>query len=95
MSPYSVADPARKLQPVPDMATQNLNFIAGLNGGYFWRVDITGVWIDDVCWGKTRAEANGEVSADHVNNGISDGLVKVRITTKKDVAYASTLISPN
>jgi hypothetical protein len=39
-----VADPVAKLQPVPDMAKQNPSFIAGLNGGYFWRVDISGIW---------------------------------------------------
>lgn len=27
-----------QLSTVPDMATQNPNFIAGINGGYFWRV---------------------------------------------------------
>jgi hypothetical protein len=40
------------------MATQNNNFIVGLNGGYFWRVDISGIWIDDVCHGKLRSDAN-------------------------------------
>ena len=40
------------------MATQNVNFIAGLNGGYFWRVDIDGIWFDDVCREKLRFEAN-------------------------------------
>lgn len=46
-------------------------------GGYFWRVDIEDFWIDDVCRGKTRKEANTPVSADNVNNGVSDGLVKI------------------
>eukprot|EP01031_Cornospumella_fuschlensis_P043697 gene43697-53439_t len=41
-------DPSDPLKTVPEMATQDENFIAGINGGYFWRVDIDGFWIDDV-----------------------------------------------
>ena len=52
------ADAKNPLQTVPDMAAQDPNFIVGINGGYFWRVDIDGVWIDDVCHGKTRSDAN-------------------------------------
>jgi exopolysaccharide biosynthesis protein len=73
----AVADPKKQLQPVPDMATQNPNFIVGINGGYFWRVDITNFWVDDVCWFKSREEANAPVSKDNVNNGIHDGLIKI------------------
>lgn len=72
-----VANPKKMLEPVPDMATQNPNYIVGINGGYFWRVDITNFWVDDVCWFKSRAEAMGPVSKDHVNNGIGDGLIKI------------------
>ena len=31
-----------ELQSLPDIAAQNDNFLAGINGGYFWRVDIDG-----------------------------------------------------
>jgi exopolysaccharide biosynthesis protein len=65
------------LQTLPDMAAQNENYIAGINGGYFWRVDIDGIWIDDVCRGKTRKEANTPVSSRNFNFGVSDGLVKI------------------
>mmetsp|Transcript_17070 Transcript_17070/g.15418 ORF Transcript_17070/g.15418 Transcript_17070/m.15418 type:complete len:348 (+) Transcript_17070:31-1074(+) len=73
------ADSIEQLQTVPEMANSNTNnnFIAGINGGYFWRVDISGIWIDDVCRGKTRSEALSDVSSDNVNNGIGDGLVKI------------------
>lgn len=59
------------------MASMNPKLIAGINGGYFWRVDISGVWVDDVCWGKTRSDANSPVSTENANAGIGDGLVKV------------------
>ena len=48
-----------------------------LCSGYFWRVDIEDFWRDNVCKGKTRAEAEQSVSSSNVNFGISDGLVKV------------------
>lgn len=44
----AVADPIVQVQSIPDMAKQNSNFIAGINGGYFWRVDIDGFWRDNV-----------------------------------------------
>mmetsp|Transcript_31533 Transcript_31533/g.43278 ORF Transcript_31533/g.43278 Transcript_31533/m.43278 type:complete len:336 (-) Transcript_31533:214-1221(-) len=75
--PAVSGDEASPLQTIPDMAAQNSKFIAGINGGYFWRVDISGVWIDDVCRGKTRNEANKAASADNVNYGVSDGVVKI------------------
>jgi hypothetical protein len=59
------------------MAALNPNFIVGINGGYFWRVDITKFWVDDVCWFKSREEALSPVSAEHVNNGVGDGLIKI------------------
>lgn len=65
------------LATVPQMSKLNSQFIAGINGGYFWRVDVQGVWIDDVCWGKTRADAEKPVSSSNFNYGIGDGLVKI------------------
>lgn len=71
------ADPVAKLETVPQMAKHNENFIAGINGGYFWRVDVSGVWVDDVCQGKLRSEADKDVSDSNPNYGIGDGLIKV------------------
>lgn len=68
------------LLSIPDMAASNenkYNFIAGINGGYFWRVDIDGVWVDDVCIGKTRKDAEQPASSINPNYGVGDGLVKV------------------
>jgi hypothetical protein len=73
----AIADPVIKLQSLPDMSKQNENFIAGINGGYFWRVDIDGIWVDNVCRGKTRAEAEQPASDENVNYGIGDGTVKI------------------
>ena len=59
------------------MAAGNPNFIVGINGGYFWRVDVTDYWVDDVCWFKSREEAMSPASKTNVNNGIGDGLIKI------------------
>lgn len=75
--PAISVDPEHPLQPVPDMAKQNDKYIVGINGGYFWRVDISGIWIDDVCRGKLRAEANKPANPLFPNFGLSDGLVKI------------------
>mmetsp|Transcript_2879 Transcript_2879/g.6065 ORF Transcript_2879/g.6065 Transcript_2879/m.6065 type:complete len:327 (-) Transcript_2879:155-1135(-) len=71
-------DPNNLLASVPDQAASNpdRNFIAGINGGYFWRVDITPIWVDDVCRGKKRSEAEHEAGED-ANWGLHDGLIKV------------------
>ena len=53
----AVADSVHQVQSIPDMAVQYPNLIAGINGGYFWRVDVEGYWRDNVCHGKTRLEA--------------------------------------
>eukprot|EP01033_Poteriospumella_lacustris_P001047 gene1048-757_t len=75
--PAVSVDPSNPLQPVNAMAKQNDKFLAGINGGYFWRVDIDGAWIDDVCRGKTRQEANKPASSVNPNYGVSDGLIKI------------------
>jgi hypothetical protein len=72
-----IADPTKMLQSIPDMAALNSKRIVGINGGYFWRVDLSSFWVDDVCWFKSRTEALSPVSKDHVNNGIGDGLIKI------------------
>jgi hypothetical protein len=72
-----IADPTKHLQTLPDMATLNHNFIAGVNGGYFWRVDHGDDWIDDVCLFKTKTEALSPPSKNNVNNGVGDGLITI------------------
>ncbi len=67
----AAADPVAQVQVLPDIAASSgKKFIAGINGGYFWRVDTSGFWRDNVCRGKTRDEANTPVSAENVNYGI-------------------------
>jgi len=67
------------LQPVNVIAGANpdRNFVAGINGGYFWRTDITPIWVDDVCRYKTRGEAETPASTENVNYGIHDGLIQI------------------
>jgi len=71
-------DSTQPLLPIGKMAAtypQGSKFLAGINGGYFWRTDITGFWLDDVCRGKTRKDAETPVDdcAAHPNNGLHDG----------------------
>ena len=72
-------DSSQPLMTVSAMAATNKdkNFIAGINGGYFWRTDITPFWMDDVCRGKLRKEAEQPAEADKPNNGIHDGYIKI------------------
>jgi hypothetical protein len=73
----AIADPVAQVQSLPDMATQNPNFIAGINGGYFWRVDMDGFWRDNVCHGKVRKEAEQPANPLVPNFGIGDGAIKI------------------
>ena len=72
-----VADSVEQVQSLPNMATKNEKLIVGINGGYFWRVDIDGFWRDNVCRGKTRSEAEQPASSINPNFGISDGTVVI------------------
>ena len=54
-------------------ATAPQNLLAGINGGYFWRVDVDGIWVDDVCFGKTRSDALTPASLENPNWGVGDG----------------------
>lgn len=47
--------------------------LAGINGGYFWRLDDS-KFIDDVCFGKFREEAVKTPSASDPNAGVGDSL---------------------
>lgn len=65
------------LQTLPVIQTQNpslKNAIAGVNGGYFWRLDSES-FFDGVCIIKTRWDAEQPVDPYQVNHGISDSLV--------------------
>lgn len=62
--------------PLPNMA-DSTSSIAGINGGYFWRVDIDGFWRDNVCHGKVRKEAEQNANPLFPNFGISDGVIKI------------------
>jgi len=72
-------DTTNPLMTVPLIAASNRdrNFIAGINGGYFWRTDMSGAWIDDVCRGKTRKEAELPAEVGKPNQGIHDGAVVI------------------
>ena len=79
-----VADPTKSVQSIPDMAAPNPKLIAGVNGGYFWRVDVSGIWVDDVCRGKTRNDAEQPASPIYPNYGVGDGIVRI-----DNVTYAN------
>lgn len=75
-------DKAQPLLPINKIAETygaDAKFIAGVNGGYFWRTDIDGFWVDDVCRGKTRKQAETTVSdcSIHPDSGIHDGSIIV------------------
>jgi len=67
------------LLPLDQLALSNSNqkLIAGINGGYFWRLDITPFWFDDVCRTKVRKEAEMPAARVEPNFGIHDGAVKI------------------
>ena len=79
VTPGVSQDPAAQLTSIDKIASTytDKKLIAGVNGGYFWRTDITGVWIDDVCRGKWRSDAEKPASAEHVNYGLHDGTVLI------------------
>lgn len=64
------------LRTVDGMAasTPQRNLLAGINGGYFWRVDVK-TFVDGVCLGKSRADALAAPSASNVNLGVGDGAI--------------------
>ena len=68
------------LQTVPDMIS-NWNAKAAINGGYFWEVKNKD-FFDDVCFFKSREDAEKNVSIDNPNYGIGDTLVRVNGTLK-------------
>lgn len=70
-----VAAPA---SPAPGLASLDAiaaadgrNLLAGINGGYFWRVDVA-TFFDGVCVGKARKDAEQPASAENPNFGLGD-----------------------
>ena len=70
-------DTQNPLLPIGKMAKTDSSkkLIAGINGGYFWRTDITPLWLDDVCRGKTRKQAETAANSENANYGIHDGAI--------------------
>ena len=58
------------VQPLPTILAQDPAVLAGINGGYFWRTDVSS-FKDDVCRGKTRADALLPASPANPNAGTS------------------------
>jgi hypothetical protein len=69
--PVSATD--HTLHTVPELMSADA--VAGINGGYFWRVDETKLWIDDVCVGKTRADALRNASLADADAGVGDSVL--------------------
>lgn len=66
---------AGALAPLDAIAAQHARagrtLLAGVNGGYFWRLD-SAKFVDGVCLGKTRAEAAAAASPGAPNLGVGD-----------------------
>lgn len=54
-------------------ATDGRNLIAGINGGYFYRVDVS-TFNDGVCQGKSAANASAPPSQATPNTGVGDAV---------------------
>ena len=63
------------LFPLDAIAKQDgRNLVAGINGGYFWRVDVSS-FFDTVCLFKWRTDALEAVSPTVPNAGVADGAI--------------------
>jgi len=67
------------LDILPNIAKEVPQAVAGINGGYFWRLDLD-FFFDGVCLGKLRSWAEEPASYDCVNCGISDNLIIINGT---------------
>lgn len=52
---------------------------SGVNGGFFWEI-LNTHFLDDVCFGKLRSDAEKAVSVERPNYGIGDTLVRINGT---------------
>jgi hypothetical protein len=69
-----VTAPRGTLAGLDAIAATDTSVLAGINGPYFYRVDVAS-FFDSVCLGKTRANALQPPSAQSPNFGIGDGAV--------------------
>jgi hypothetical protein len=80
LTPLIAAKDDNYLQTLDQIAAQNPRVIAGVNGGYFFRTDVS-TFRDDVCIGKTLKDAQqnstGNCAGDAANYGVSDGLLRI------------------
>ena len=65
------ASPNGTLSFLSDIGSLDSSRVAGVNGGYYYRMDDTG-FKDGVCKGKTRADAEMPATASHPNRGLGD-----------------------
>ena len=69
-----VAAKAGSLLPLDGLAATSSGVVAGINGPYFYRIDVA-TFFDGVCIGKNKADALKPVAAAAPNSGIGDGAV--------------------
>lgn len=66
-----------QLAPLDQIANKDGRpLVACINGGYFFRVDVN-TFIDGVCEGKSKADAESPPSASAPNDGLADGTIVV------------------
>ena len=71
-----VTAPRGTLAGLDSIAATDPSLLAGINGPYFYRVDVA-TFVDGVCLGKTRANALQPASAKLPNDGLGDGAIIV------------------
>ena len=64
-----------RLNTLDAIAAQSASAFAGVNGGYFWRMDLGKSWIDGVCVGKNFSDAGEAPSLAEPNAGPADGTI--------------------
>lgn len=62
------------LAGIDQMAASRPSLLGGVNGGYFWRIDVR-TFTDGVCLGKSRANALSPPSSATPNTGVGDGSI--------------------
>jgi hypothetical protein len=75
----AVSSAAPPLQPLTLIAAEHPGALAGINGGYFWRVDDS-TFVDNVCWTKSKAQALAAPGPDHPSCGVGDSAVVINST---------------
>jgi hypothetical protein len=75
----AVSSATPPLQPLTLIAAEHPAALAGINGGYFWRVDDS-TFVDNVCWTKSKAQALSAPGPDHPSCGVGDSAVVINST---------------